>query len=153
MTVLMLGVGTTWAGPAQEAAAAHQRADYATELRILRPLAAQGNATAQFNLGVMHDFGQGVPQDHADAARWYRLAAAQGHAAAQFNLGGMYFDGQGVGQDDVRAYMWFALGAGAGYPGAAKNRNIIARQMTPQQIAQAQQMARDCQQRTFRECD
>ena len=153
VTVLMLGIGATWAGPPEDEGAARERADYAKELRILRPLAAQGNATAQFNLGVLHDVGQGVARDFAEAAKWYRLAAAQGHAAAQFNLGGMYMDGQGVTQDLARAYMWFALGAGAGYAGAATNRNSIARQMSANQIAQAQEMARDCQQRNFKECD
>lgn len=153
MTVLTLGIATASAGPSEEPDAAHELGDYANELEILRPLAAQGHATAQFNLGVMYDFGRGVTQDYAQAVQWYRLAAAQGHAAAQFNLGGMYLDGQGVAQDYVRAYMWFALAAGAGYAGAAKNRHSIAQQMTPEQIARAQQLALDCQQRNFRECD
>jgi len=153
MTVLMLGLGTTWAGPVADSGAPHEGVDYASELKIFRPLAAQGNATAQFNLGVMHDVGRGVMQDYAQAAKWYRLAATQGHAAAQFNLGGMYFDGQGVTQNFVRAYMWFALAAGAGYEGAAKNRNSIAREMTLEQIAQAQQLARDCQRRNFKGCE
>lgn len=153
MAVLALGLGTTRAGPADGPKATQEQGDHADELKILRPLAAQGNATAQFNLGVLHDFGRGVTQDYGEAVKWYRMAAAQGHPAAQFNLAGMYLDGLGVAQDPVRAYMWFALGAGAGYPGAAKNRNSIARQMTPGQIAQAQQLAIDCQQRDFKDCD
>lgn len=153
MTVLALGLGTTRAGPAEGPEATQEQGDPANELKVLRPMAAQGHATAQFNLGVMHDFGRGVAQDYGEAVKWYRLAAAQGHPAAQFNLAGMYLDGLGVAQDHVRAYMWFALGAGAGYPGAAKNRNSIARQMTPGQIAQAQQLALDCQQRQFKDCD
>lgn len=153
MAVLAMGLGTTRAGPAAGSEATQEEDNHADELKMLRPLAAQGNATAQFNLGVLHDFGRGVSQDYGEAVKWYRLAAAQGHPAAQFNLAGMYLDGLGVAQDHVRAYMWFALGAGAGYPGAAKNRNSIARQMTPGQIAQAQQLARDCQQRDFKDCD
>ena len=66
---------------------AAQSGDYATALREWTPLAEQGNAAAQTNLGVMYDNGQGVPQDYAAAVRWYRLAAEQGYAAAQSNLG------------------------------------------------------------------
>ena len=65
--------------------------------------AAQGNATAQFNLGVMYLNGHGVSQDHVRAVEWYRKAANQGYASAQFNLGVMYANGNGVSQDHVRA--------------------------------------------------
>lgn len=93
-----------------------------------------GVAAAQFNLGVMHDFGQGVPKNPQEAARWYRAAARQGHASAQFNLGGVYFDGQGVPQDHVRAYVWFTLAAIAGAPGG---------QQEPQCAGQAAQHRTD----------
>ncbi len=71
-----------WAG-FDEAVAAYKRGDYATAIREWRPLAEQGNAKAQFNLGVMYDRGLGVPQDYAEAVKWYRKAAEQGHAGAQ----------------------------------------------------------------------
>src|SRR5258708_23219313 len=51
---------------------AYSRHDYATALRLLRPLAAQGDAHAQYSLGVMLRDGQGVPQDPAGAAMWFR---------------------------------------------------------------------------------
>tara|TARA_R110000765_G_scaffold324976_2_gene416497 strand:+ start:916 stop:1131 length:216 start_codon:yes stop_codon:yes gene_type:complete len=55
-----------------------------------RLAAEQGDADAQYNLGIMYDTGRGVPENDAEAVRWYRLAAEQGDANAQFNLGGMY---------------------------------------------------------------
>ena len=73
------------------------------EVDALRARAAQGDAEAQFNIGVMYAEGRGVPRDDAEAVRWYRLAAEQGHAYAQFNLGVMYAYGEGVPQDDVQA--------------------------------------------------
>ena len=76
--------------------------------------AAQGRADAQFNLGVMHAKGRGVPQDYGLALKWYRLAAAQGHAKAQSNLGVMYYTGNGVPQDYVEAVKWFRLAAAHG---------------------------------------
>jgi len=83
----------------QAGLAAYNQGDYATALKEWRPLAEQGDATAQFNLGVMYNFGQGVPQDYQEAVRWYRLAAEQGYAPAQFNLGFLYDKGLGVPQD------------------------------------------------------
>ena len=66
--------------------AAYQSGDYATALREWKPLAEQGNARAQFYLGVMYGNGQGVPQDYKTAVKWYRLAAEQGDADAQTSL-------------------------------------------------------------------
>jgi TPR repeat protein len=56
--------------------------DYAEAVRLYSLAAAQGNAFAQFNLGVMFEKGRGVAKDRAEAIRWYRLAAAQGNAGA-----------------------------------------------------------------------
>ena len=97
--------------------AAQGRGDFATELKLLRPLADKGNATAQFMLGGMYFSGHGVPQSLADAASWFRRAAEQGLAPAQANLGVMYFGGQGVAQDFAEAAKWFQL---AGAQGEAK---------------------------------
>jgi TPR repeat protein len=74
--------GVAMAGPLEDAQAADQKGDYATELQILRPLAEQGNALAQLGLGVMYANGQGVPQDYGQAVVWYRKAADQGDADA-----------------------------------------------------------------------
>ena len=60
--------------------------------------------------------------------------------------------GQGVPMDDVRAHMWFNLAAVRGVVGAVKNRDIIAKLMTPQQMAEAQKLARECQARNFKGC-
>ena len=87
-----------WAG-FNEGFAAYKRGDYATALREWLPLAEQGDASAQYNLGVMYDEGRGVKQDYVQAMRWYRKAAAQGYASAQFNLGFMYAKSQDVKQD------------------------------------------------------
>ena len=64
-------------------------------------LAEQGNASAQFNLGVKYYNGEGVPQDYKAAVKWYSLAAEQGLDKAQSNLGVMYNNGEGVIQDNV----------------------------------------------------
>ena len=63
--------------------------DDVSDFRENLQAAAQGNAAAQFNLGVMYENGRGVRRDDAEAVKWYRQAAAQGLAQAQFNLGVM----------------------------------------------------------------
>ena len=65
----------------------------------------------------------------------------------------MYSKGQGVVQDFTRAHMWFNLAAVKGDLDTVKNRDIIAKQMTPQQVEQAQKLARACQARNFKNCD
>ena len=100
-----------------------------------RAAAEQGNAYAQrFNLGVMYHDGRGVSQDYADAVKWYRLAADQGYADAQGNLGVMYHDGRGVPQDYGEAYAWFSVAAAFGDANAANNRDIVAGELTREQL-------------------
>ena len=71
------------AGPHEDGLAAYRRGDYATTLRLWRPPAEQGQAWAQYNLGVMYRDGEGVPQDYAAAHMWLTLAAAQGFENAK----------------------------------------------------------------------
>jgi TPR repeat protein len=97
------------AGPLEDATAANARGDYATALRLIRPLADQGLALAQTVLGVMYEEGRGVLQNYAEAMKWYRLSADQGYAVAQSNLGLLYTEGHGVPQNYAEAVKWFRL--------------------------------------------
>jgi len=117
--------------------------DYAEAMRWYRKAADQGDAGAQYNLGLMYDKGQGVAQDFAEAVRWYRKAADQGYAGAQAILGLMYGKGQGVTRDYVQAHMWSNLAAAQGDERASKIRDIIAKSITAEQIAQAKKLARE----------
>jgi TPR repeat protein len=169
---------------ADAAAAAYQKGDYKTALKLAQPLADEGDArgqsllgrlyyrgrgvprddrtalqwfrraadqgdtSARFYLGVIYSEGEGVPQDYAEAAQWFRLAAEKGDPQAQYNLGLAYAQGQGVPQDNVTAHMWFNLAAARfpdirGRDSAAGNRDVVANKMTPDQIVQAQNLARE----------
>jgi len=86
LAVLLGSAGVSWSADFQKGFAAYQSGDYATALREWKPLAEQGNAVAQFSLGVMYELGRGVPQNHEIALKWYRLAAEQGDGAAQYLL-------------------------------------------------------------------
>ena len=116
--------------------------DYAEAVRWYRKAADQGHAKAQSDLGVMYKNGEGVSQDYAEAVKWYRKAAEQGYALAQSNLGVMYGAGKGVPQNYIQAHMWYNLAATQGNEIAKENRDIVAKRMTPAQIAESQELAR-----------
>ena len=103
-----------------------QDADRITEIRRQ---AEQGDAVAQYNLGLMYDFGDGVPENDAEAVNWYRLAAEQGHADAQYDLGFMYDVGLGVPEDYAEAVKWYRLAADTGgrWPNTPRTRMSTAR--------------------------
>jgi len=71
------------------------------------------------------------------------MAAEQGFAKAQFNLGFAYDNGLGVPQDYVSAQMWLTLAAAQGFEEAQKAQNALDGEITPDQIAEAQRMARE----------
>ncbi len=99
------------AGPSEDAADAYGRGDYPTALRLLRPLAAQGDADAQVLLGLMYDSGLGTPQDYSEAAKWYRKAADLKSVHAYYMLAVMYGMGHGVPQDYAVSVLWLRQGA------------------------------------------
>jgi uncharacterized protein len=121
--------------------------DFAEAMKWYRKAADQGEAKAQYNLGDMYANGTGVVRDYAEALKWYRKAADQGNVKAQLLMGDMYYNGMSVPQDYVLALMWWNLSA-AGPKGqaqemATKKRDKVAKAMTPQQIAEAQRLARE----------
>lgn len=197
--------------------AAYLRGDYGVAWSELKPLADQGIAEAQYQVGVMYDHGQSVERSYRTAAQWYERAAEQGHSGAQFNLGFMYYNGSGeeddpvvqnfaeaagwltraaasgIGEakyilsnmymrgegvardfdrairlatgaagkgvsgarynlgfllgnsddreDVIEAYKWFALLALDQYPGAAANRDRVARRLRPEDISEGERRA------------
>ena len=85
IAVIILGFSyaeSVAAGPLEDADAALKRRNYPTAVRLILPLAEQGNADAQYNLGVLYDNGLGVPQDKVRAYMWFNLSAAQGREGA-----------------------------------------------------------------------
>jgi TonB family protein len=154
---LAFAAGTAIAAPMDDGQAAYNAGDYQTALAMWRPLATEGNARAQNNLGVMYENGKGVPQNIPEAVKWYRLAAGQGYAGAQNNLGLIYAIGRGIKRDPLRAYMWFSLAAQSlsGEVGAtvAQSRDVFASAMTSRAIALATEMARKCQASNYKDCE
>ncbi len=105
--VVVLVAAPAWSADLEAGWQAYLRGDYATALKEWRPLAEQGIAKAQSSLGLMYEYGEGVPQD------------------------------------DVQAYMWLSLAAAQGNELARKARDIVAKKMTPAELAEAQRLARE----------
>ena len=69
LAVLLGSVGVSWSADFQKGLDAYKRFDYATALREWEPLAKQGDASAQFNLGLMYRYGRGVPWNFKTAVK------------------------------------------------------------------------------------
>lgn len=159
VVVLTLAAGAD-AGSREDGVSAYRSGDYEIARELWTPLAQNGDADAQNNLGVMYYKGEGVPRDGIEAAKWFQFAAEQGHAKAQSNLGAMYVQGWGVEppfdgamnlykyftertNNMPLAHMWFSLAAAQGNTKAALFHDWVAATMTPDQIAEAHRMARE----------
>lgn len=108
-----------------------------------RAAAEQDVTSAESILAYMYRNGRGVKQSDVDAVKWFRKAADKGDANAQWRLGDLYRLGQGVPQDFVLAHMWFNLSAARGEQTAIVLRELVAKLMTREQVAEAQKLARD----------
>ena len=155
-----VGLGTAYAvfaAPMEDGQAAYNQGDFKKAFELWRPLAEEGTARAQSNLGVLYENGKGVPADMNEALKWYRLAAEQGYAGAQNNLGLIYATGKGVMRDPVLAYMWFDLAAqsltGDLAKTVASSRDVIAGSLSPEQAMQAVEMSRRCKAANYKQCE
>ena len=145
IAALFWGIGGCAGSNYQKGVKNYQPENAAAAVRELKPLAEQGHADAQFNLGSLYYQGWGLPQDYKEAAKWFRKAAEQRHVYAQVTLGTIYAEGiQGVIEEDYpQALMWFIFAAAQGDMEAMEFRDVLATRMTPTQITEAQKMARE----------
>lgn len=168
---MLIVVPAANAGPLEDGQKAYARGDFATALKLLRPMAEHGDADAQYLVGEIFDpleeihfEGRGVAPDFQEALKWYRLSASQDNAAAQLCLGDMYHAGQGVTRDDVRAWMWWDIAASSSIEktdasswrlhneAVRKQNSLVAKDMTAEQIDQAVDMERRCRRSNFKDC-
>jgi len=98
--------------------------DNSDKIEDVRKAAEQGNASAQYLLGVAYGNGEGVAKDQVEAVKWYRKAAEQGLAEAQYNIGVAYDDGEGVAKDQVEAVKWYRKAAEQGNAKAQFNLGL-----------------------------
>lgn len=104
--------------------------------------AERGYANAQYHLAFAYQNGRGTQRSQDEAFKWYSRAAAQGDGGAQYNLGRMYQHGLAVPRDVIEAYKWLAIAAmerSPFTPLAARDRDLLARKMTDEQIEEAEE--------------
>jgi hypothetical protein len=174
----------------QAAQDAYDAGDYETARKEWKALAEQGDVEAQYALGAMYHYAQGVTRDYKEAAKWYRmaaelgadsaqlalgyiyedggyggvqdykeavkwfrLAAEQGDTWGQFNLGKLYKKGEGVTQDYVIAHMWINISISNGNERVKRIRDeVLANRMTSEQITKAEELARECIKKNYKDC-
>jgi TPR repeat protein len=176
---LFSGSSVVFGNDLQDGLGAYDRGDYKEAVKWYRLAAEQGDAKAQYYLGMMYGGGRGVPrdekkaikwllkaaeqrsvgaqrllgaifyygwgvQDYTEAAKWYKKAAEQGDRDAQNILGAMYERGKGIPKDFVEAYKWFSISGESGNEhGRMYREKIGKRKMTPDQITEAQRLAKE----------
>ena len=137
----------TW----KEATEAFGRKQYETAMKLMRPLAEKGHAAAQYQVALMHKMGLGASKGEKEARKWSRLAAKQGNTQAQLLLGSLYYAKEGSESPElVKAYMWYEVAAAQGNPEAQKEVATIGKEVTPQQLADAQAK---CKASNYEKCD
>lgn len=137
-------------GTAQDGWDAFGRGDYQGALAVWTPLAEGGDPNMQILVGSIYDFGQGVPQDDAEAAKWYQMAAERGSAKAQYQLGALYTRSAQV-REPAQGYKWLTIAAKSIGGGNASGitadqattlRALAAMSMSEAEIAEAEAAAK-----------
>ena len=136
----------------QRAAAAFKEGDYDTALAIFILFAEKGDMIAQFKLAKMYREGTGIPKDYKTAVKWFTLSAEQGNTFSQYHLSRLYYLGNGVPEDKVYAHMWANLASSSGFEMAQQLRQLLTEKMTSYQIVRAQELARECFKKNYKEC-
>lgn len=114
----------------------------AQELKAqLEARAAKGDTEAMYELGWRSALGNGLPEDDAEAVKWLQQGAAHGHMLACNNLGARYLSGEGVPMDRAEAYKWFHIACSKGDRKAGKNRDALAAEMSPEELAEGKRRA------------
>ncbi|MFO7604643.1 MAG: tetratricopeptide repeat protein, partial [Gammaproteobacteria bacterium] len=109
--LVLAPVSSLLASPLQEGLRAYEAGNYPAAQRHWSPLAEQGDADAQYNMGLLFLNGRGVPQDERAAGEWFKKAARQGSADAQYNLGVLYYKGRGLARSSRDALLWWTVAA------------------------------------------
>ena len=116
--------------------------DYATTLSWWHKAAEMGHMRAQNGLGILYRDGDAGEPDKKRAAYWFERSAENGYAFAMYSLAILYRDGDGVARNDVEAHMWFDLASTLNFdPKARFQRDLIAKRMNAEQIADAEERA------------
>ena len=141
--LILLALATLWSPVAQ---CLDCGKDIPVTLQDIKACAELGDAYAQDLLGMIYFKGKEVPRNYKKGFEWTYKSAQQGYKDAQANLGFDYYNGWGVRKNHVLAYMWWSLYAvNEKSPLIDQNLSDLEQELTPDELARAQQMATDWQ--------
>ena len=118
LLVAFLLVGSLWASNFDKGLEAYNNKNYMNAITYYK---LSENAGAQYNLGLIYEYGKGVKKNYKEALKWYILSAKQGYPSAQYNVGFMYHSGKGTEQNYKEALKWYELSAKQGKAKAMNN--------------------------------
>ena len=127
---------------------ARKQAGFTFPLLLITLLVGNYAFSAEFQKGV-YAYKSG---NYTKALREFRSLAEQGDIRAQVNLGVMYDNGQGTLKDYARAHMWWGFAASQGNETAKKYNIIIEKKMSPTDLSNAQRLARECVEKSYKDC-
>jgi len=125
---------------------AYQNGDFPRAVPVFARLAGLGHPVAEWLMGNIYFFGQGIPKDYGKARIMFEAAADQGYFAAFAPTAQMYLQGLGIAADPSKAYYWYNIAAAQLPDSTARTdmmdrREGVAAQLTPAQIEAAQKRA------------
>jgi len=126
--------------------------DYKESMKFMNLSAKQGYFLAEHKLGSIYSGSLLGKPDYRKAIKWFRLSSGQGYAPSQYFLATLYEKGDGIKQDYIRAHMWFSLASEKNII-AKDERDRIARKLSPSQITDSQNMARECEKKKYKDCE
>jgi uncharacterized protein len=115
--------------------------DVSRNLAILRKSASEGHVGAMVELAQLLAQSEPSSKEFAEAVHWTQMAASTGHVDGMYRLGRIYRDGLGMKQDPVRAYVWLNRAANAKHVEAARERDVLVRTMSEEQLRDAHNQA------------
>jgi TPR repeat protein len=115
MLLLNLWTGPASAATSEDGRRAYDAGQFTDAMGIWAELSRQGDAEAEFGLGLLYDLGNGTPANPETAFLWYKMAADAGLPAAEFNVAAMYDAGRGVGRSSENAAQWYAKAGAHGH--------------------------------------
>jgi len=121
--LLLISAGTVFSNAVardlDDAVEAMRSGDFAEAYCIMRPLAEDGDADAQYNIGWMYLNGYGLRINDSLALEWWKKASDQGHSDASFSIGMLYSLGEGeVFKDSDEAINYYLIAADDGHEDA-----------------------------------
>ena len=127
--------------------------DYKKAAKWTKKAVKQKHEKAILFLGGMYNKGRGVKQNARKAVLYYRQAAELGNPVGMGALGASYEDGEGVPQSKIFAHMWYSLAGDKGYEIMASMSRFLSDELTLEELATAQELARRCEKQKYLKCE